>query len=222
LRFPRAFRQLHPFIDGGYPAFLLTIACLTVGCTKVLEPAPPPPPAEPVASPTRPKSALPRRPPSATAAVSPAAPAQVAPSDTLNGDPNGLKREALNEALQKALAAMQGCLGSSGPTTMGLGFTAQNDGNAADVQVSGASVEDERCVSGAVRAMRLPAFQGKPVPVKLPLNVFRPQLPPPPVAQAAPPAPSAPPPPPPGSSYALPTMPTSAPPAQAAQPFIQP
>lgn len=119
---------------------------------------------------------------------------------------------------------MQGCLGSSGPATMGLGFTAQNDGRAADVQVSGASTEDERCVSGAVGAMRLPAFEGKPVPVKLPLNVFRPHLPPPPVAQAAQaPAPSMPPPAPAGSTYALPTTPTkAAAPAQGTQPFIQP
>jgi hypothetical protein len=119
------------------------------------------------------------------------------------------------------MAAMQGCLGSSGPATMGLDFTAQNDGRAADVQVSGASAEDERCVSGAVGAMRLPAFEGKPVPVKLPLNVYRPQLPPPQqVAQPAP-APSAPPAPP--AAYALPTMPTkAAEPAPGAQRFIQP
>jgi hypothetical protein len=47
---------------------------------------------------------------------------------------------------------------------MGLAFTAQNDGRAADVQVSGASAEDERCVSGAVAALRLPAFEGNPCP----------------------------------------------------------
>src|SRR4051794_29767602 len=102
VRNERASAGLRCFIDGGYAALLLSLTVLGVGAckTQVLEAPPPPPPsAEP--SPPPPARAAPVRRPwpseTAAAALAPVA-APVPPSDTLNGDPKGLKREALDQA----------------------------------------------------------------------------------------------------------------------------
>jgi hypothetical protein len=131
------------------------------------------------------------------------------------------------EALQKAQATIGGCLGGTGGRALNLSFTVQNDGHAEDVQVSGASGDDERCVVGAIAAMRLPAFEGKPVPIRTPVNFYRPPAPaaPTPVAANVAAAPAAAPPPPPAPTsttpYAPSTMPTTAPPGSD-RTFIKP
>jgi hypothetical protein len=129
----------------------------------------------------------------------------IAPTvDTLNGDPKGLKREEVSTALQKALPALAPCLQGSGGANVGLSFEAAPEGRAANIKVTGASAEAERCVSNALAAVKLPSFEGKAVPLQFPLNVY--QAPPP----APPPPPPAPPPPAPGAAYTPPSaLPTS-------------
>jgi hypothetical protein len=142
--------------------------------------------------------------------------------DTLNGDPKGLKREDINNALQQLLPSLAGCFsGGGGPPTVGLAFDAEPEGRASHIKVNGASPEGERCVSATLGAAKLPAFEGKSVPVQFPISVFRPAAPPSAAAavENAPAAPvtvgsaaAVPAAPPPGSStapYVPPTMPAT-------------
>lgn len=185
--------------NGGVAAWRVLSAlwflAATGGCTKVLE-APPPPPAEPEAvAPARPAPApaAVRRPwPAEPRAAPPATPdaARVTTIETLNGDPNGLKREDLNSALQGALPGLAGCFQGegAGPPVVGLSFDADGGGKAQNVKVTGASREAGRCVSAALAAVKLPTFEGKPVPVQFPLSVYRQPPPPPPRPVPAEPA----------------------------------
>jgi hypothetical protein len=155
--------------------------------------------------------------------------------DTLNGDPNGLKREHINEALQNALPALAACFPGSGPPSMGLSFDAEPEGKATNIKVSGVTPDAERCVSATLASLKLPVFQGKSVPVQFPISMFRPAPTPPrvvthdpnpaPVAGAAPVAA----PPPPGTSTApyvpsssLQATPGSTPSNDQVKTFIQP
>jgi hypothetical protein len=145
--------------------------------------------------------------------------------DTLNGDPNGLKREQIGTALQQALPSLAPCLQGAPGASVGLSFDADPQGRARNIKVSGASPDAERCVSTALAQVKLPEFAGKAVPINFPLTVYRPAAapgaaPPPPSAPPSPPAPS------PGSGYpppsALPVSPPSKPTPSGGGPFIQP
>jgi hypothetical protein len=155
----------------------------------------------------------------------------------LNGDPKGLKREDINNALQQALPALAGCFqGSGGPPSIGLTFDAEPAGRASNIKVSGASPAAERCVSASLARVKLPVFEGKSVPVNFPISVFSPTPVPTPAAAVEPTAPAAvpvagaaavPPPPPAGTStspYVPSSMPatTGSAPAAQVKTFIQP
>jgi hypothetical protein len=89
--------------------------------------------------------------------------------------------------MQRAMPSLAPCLGGGG--NVGLSFDADPDGHAQNIKVSGASAEVERCVSATLGRVKLPAFEGKAVPVQFPLDVYRPAAPPAPPAAAAPASP---------------------------------
>lgn len=181
--------------SSRFAGLLGALALGAVACTKVIE-APPPPPAEepaaPAPAPVKPRpQPTPRRPwppPPPTAAAQPPDAARVTTVETLNGDPNGLKREDLNNALQGSLPSLAGCFqseGAGGPPSVGLSFDADGTGKAQNIKVTGASREAERCVTRTLTAAKLPTFEGKSVPVQFPLSVYRQPPPPAPAAPAA-------------------------------------
>jgi hypothetical protein len=214
----------------------LLLVCTVGACTKVRQQSDP--------LPARPLPSIARTEPTRRAwPVSPSSaplPPDAAPPvviDTLNGDPKGLKREDINNALQQALPTLAGCFqGSGGPPSIGLTFDAEPDGRASNIKVSGATPVAERCVSASLARVKLPVFEGKSVPVSFPITVYSPPVPKPtaaveqavpaavPVAGAA----AVPPPPPPGTSTApyvpssMPATAGSAPSATEVKTFIQP
>jgi hypothetical protein len=155
-------------------AALWLLVGTVAGCTKVRQQTDPLParPLPPIAHSSEPT----RRPwPTTPAAVTQppdAAPAVIV--DTLNGDPKGLKREDINNALQQALPTLAACFQGAGPPSIGLSFDAEPDGKATNIKVSGASPEGERCVSATLGRTKLPVFEGKSVPVSFPISIYRP------------------------------------------------
>jgi hypothetical protein len=154
--------------------------CLSVGllaCTKVVEqPVLETPPAPPQAqAPARPRAPQrPAWPSSAPApAAAPVARETAAPVDTLNGDPNGLKREDLQAALDGAMTRFSGCVDAPGTTQLALSFDADPEGKATNIKVSGGGGNAEGCVSQVAGSLPLPKFTGKAVPVHFPITVQR-------------------------------------------------
>lgn len=93
---------------------------------------------------------------------------------TLNGDPKGLRRAELQRALDGALPGLASCFrGESPPGSVGLSFEADPSGKIRNVRVGGGGAEAERCVTSTLAGVRLPAFEGKPVPVDFPLAIQR-------------------------------------------------
>jgi hypothetical protein len=93
---------------------------------------------------------------------------------TLNGDPNGLKQEDLQRALDGAVGSLASCFKAGGPSNVGLSFDADPSGRPSGIKVSGASPETERCISNTLSGVRLPRFSGNAVPVQFPLSVHAP------------------------------------------------
>lgn len=159
------------------PGLSLGLALGLLACTKVVPPPPPEPTPtvpEPVAKrksppppPAWPKSPTP---PPAPAAPPPAAAPAV---ETLNGDPNGLKREDLQAALDGAMDRFAGCVNGAGTTQVALSFDAGPAGKAENIKVSGGGASAETCVSAIVTSLSLPKFSGRPVPVHFPITVKR-------------------------------------------------
>ncbi len=182
-------------------SWTLLMALCAAGCTKII-PAPestgePPAAGEQAAAPTRPKVyiATPSQAPVARPTVTPPTPVDALKAiNTLNGDPNGLKREDLNNAMQAVIPSLASCFEAAAPPSVTLAFDADPSGAVQNVKVTGASPTAETCVTRSLTAMRLPVFQGKLVPVTFPLTIYqRPQpAPPPPVAARPAPPPSAP------------------------------
>jgi hypothetical protein len=186
------------------PAICAALAALGACKAKVKEQpaaaaAPPPiavataPAAPPRRAPTReaPAAASEIPAPSTPGAVAIAAARDAGPA-TLNGDPGGLKREDLNRAIDAVMPGFAGCF-QGGPAPggpVGLAFDADPSGRAQNVRVSGAGAEAQKCITGALAGLRLPAFAGPSVPVEIPLAVHRPA--PPPAPAPPPPAPPAP------------------------------
>jgi hypothetical protein len=172
--------------------WLVLVVCIVSGCTKVRQQADPMParPLPPIA-----RNEPTRRPWPVEPSVGAALPPDAAPTvivDTLNGDPKGLKREDINNALQQALPTLAGCFQGAGPPSIGLSFDAEPEGRASNVKVSGASPEGERCVVASLGRVKLPVFEGKAVPVSFPISVFRPAALPTPTAAAEGAAPAVP------------------------------
>jgi hypothetical protein len=187
---------------------LLVAVALLGACTKVNEqpPAPQTAPLEQVprqATAPRPTAKLrsptwtsawvddQTRPPTPKLAARPdAAPAPA----TLNGDPKGLEREALQKILDAAMPAFAACFdGVQGSHTVALSFDADPAGRANNVRVQGGGPGAERCVSGVAAGLSLPSFSGNPVPVHFPLSIRgTTTTPPPAAAKAEPPAQPAP------------------------------
>ncbi len=179
----------------------LWLACAGGACTKVQEQ--PELPRQVMAQPIASAPAKPARPrntpwPSST----PFAPDRVAPArrsapdtrpavETLNGDPNGLKREDLQKVMDGAMPALAGCFeGSEGSISVAVSFDADPGGKATNLKVSGGGAGAEKCVSGVAAGLRLPSFAGASVPVHFPLSIRAP-IRAKPAAAASPGAPAA-------------------------------
>jgi hypothetical protein len=111
--------------------------------------------------------------PVVVAAQPSASPGQGGPA-TLNGDPNGLTRETLNQAVQGAMGSLASCFASLTQDPMvAVSFEADPSGRPSLLRVNGAPPDAERCIRNIVQGMRFPAFQGKGVQVDLPLSFHR-------------------------------------------------
>jgi hypothetical protein len=204
--------MIRPAVAAFSLRFLLRSGLLGAGllgsggaCTKVIEqptlapPDNPPPEVKVAKKPTRPPSRNPWPPSTAfasdrTAPVArPAAAPDTRPAvETLNGDPNGLKREDLQKELDGAMPALAACFdGSEGSSNVALSFDADPAGKAANLKVSGGNPTSAGCVRGVLGGLRLPAFSGAAVPVHFPLTVRAPVRPKPAAAAQAATAPAA-------------------------------
>jgi hypothetical protein len=189
------------FPVAGSLALSLALSSIwgAAGCIKVNEQPPlpevelEPPPAAPVVK----KAPRPNRPWAPTAFASDPAPppAQVAAKpdaarpvvETLNGDPNGLKREDLQKILDGAMPAFAACFEKSETSVnVGLSFDADPAGGASNLKVTGGDPASSSCVKKVVSGLRLPGFSGPAVPVHFPLSIHASTRPKP--AASAPPA----------------------------------
>jgi hypothetical protein len=156
-------------------------------CTKVQEqPVLPPPEAPPpvvkpvVRKPARSANSW----GSSFASERPAAPApravvavdaRPATVETLNGDPNGLKREDLQKAVDAVMPTLAACFDNAeGAGSVAVSFDADPGGKPINLKVSGGGPGPEGCVRGVLGGLRLPTFTGAPVPVHLPLAIRAP------------------------------------------------
>jgi hypothetical protein len=113
-------------------------------------------------------------PPAALAALSASSEKAAVQRATLNGDPNGITRESLNRSVQGAMGALAGCFASTTQDpTIAVSFEADPSGKPSLVRISGAPPDAEHCVREVVQNIRFPAFDGKAVPVDLPLSFHR-------------------------------------------------
>jgi hypothetical protein len=101
-----------------------------------------------------------------------AAPSGVpAGAGTLNGNPSGLTREALNTAIQGTMGQLASCFSPSAQNPMvAVSFEADPAGRPSLVRVNGAPADAERCVRNIIQGMRFPRFEGNAVHVDLPLT----------------------------------------------------
>jgi hypothetical protein len=162
---------------GLAAAVALSLGGLGAACTKVVEP-PVLDPQAPVPEPVKKRKFAP--PPPAWPAAKPAAPTPPPPPppaapavETLNGDPEGLKREDLQNRLDAAMDRFTACVDAPGTTRVALSFDAAPEGGAQNVKVSGGGAVADKCVAGVVAGLSLPKFSGKPVPVHFPIVVQR-------------------------------------------------
>jgi hypothetical protein len=90
---------------------------------------------------------------------------------TLNGNPSGLTREALNTAIQGTMGQLAACFSPSAQNPMvSVSFEADPAGRPSLVRINGAPPDAERCVRNIVQGMRFPRFEGNGVHVDLPLT----------------------------------------------------
>jgi hypothetical protein len=105
--------------------------------------------------------------------VRPAVPppsAVTAPVDSLNGDPRGLTRGDLNRVMSDAVKQMSSCFTAGTPNPkINLSFEAEPSGRTSLLRVKGAPSNAEPCIRNIIQEMRLPSFEGKAVPVEMPL-----------------------------------------------------
>lgn len=112
--------------------------------------------------------------PAPVAVVAPTSPGGNKAAPSLNGDPNGLTREALNQSIQGAMGSLASCFSSLTQDPMvAVSFEADPSGRPSLVRVNGAPADAERCIRNIVQGIRFPGFQGKGVQVDLPLSFHR-------------------------------------------------
>jgi hypothetical protein len=93
---------------------------------------------------------------------------------TLNGDPNGITRDALNRSVQGAMGSFAACFSSLTQDPMvSVSFEADPSGRPSLVRVGGAPPDAEHCIRNVVQNIRFPSFEGKGVQVDLPLSFHR-------------------------------------------------
>jgi len=93
---------------------------------------------------------------------------------TLNGDPNGITRDTLNRSIQGAMGAFAACFSALTQDPMvSVSFEADPSGRPSLVRVGGAPPDAEHCIRDVVQGLRFPSFEGKGVPVDLPLSFHR-------------------------------------------------
>jgi hypothetical protein len=89
----------------------------------------------------------------------------------MNGHPNGLRRAAVNTAIQGAMGTIASCFSPSAQNPMvAVSFEADPSGRAGLVRVDGAPGDSERCIRQAIENLRLPRFEGNGVRINLPLS----------------------------------------------------
>jgi hypothetical protein len=187
-------------VAGTVAACLLALGA--GACSKVNEqpplPAPEeaPPPVKQVKKAPRPNRPWPSS--SAFASDQMAAQPRAAPDaarpavETLNGDPNGLKREDLQKILDGAMPAFAACFDKAERSVnLALSFDAEAAGSVGNLKVSGGDPASDTCVKRVVTGLRLPTFSGPAVPVHFPLSIQAsvrkmPATPPPPAEPARP------------------------------------
>jgi hypothetical protein len=97
-----------------------------------------------------------------------------APSSTMNGDPKGLTREALNRALQGVVASVASCFSPSTPDPMvTVSFEADPSGRPSLVRLKGAPADAEHCIRNVVQDIHFSSFEGKGVQVDFPVTFHR-------------------------------------------------
>jgi hypothetical protein len=117
---------------------------------------------------------IPDDPPPAAVVAQPASPGGQGQSATLNGDPNGLTRETLNQSIQGAMGSIAACFASLTQDPMvAVSFEADPSGRPSLLRVNGAPADAERCIRNIVQGIRFPSFQGRGVHVDLPLSFHR-------------------------------------------------
>lgn len=95
--------------------------------------------------------------------------------ETLNGDPEGLKRDELQAALQGVLGRLAQCFVKSEVTSAVVSFEADPTGVPRGIRVKGAEGPTASCISGIVSAISFPRFSGNPVPIDYPISVLKQQ-----------------------------------------------
>jgi hypothetical protein len=176
-------------IRAAWAAIL--VAWGTAACSRTLEQPPPPPPEAPppAVKPMVKKAARPanpwgsswgassfatERPAAASAPRAVAVDARPA-ANTLNGDPDGLKQEDLQKAIDAVMPTIAACFdGAEGAGSVTVSFDADPSGRPANLKVAGGGAGPEGCVRGVLGGLRLPTFTGAPVPVALPLAIRAP------------------------------------------------
>jgi len=106
-----------------------------------------------------------------TAASAPSAAAQSTQGGSLNGDPRGLTRDSLNRSMAPIVGKIAACFSPGmGNPMVSLSFEAEPSGRTSMLRVKGAPADSEYCIRKIMQETKLPAFEGKAVPIDLPLS----------------------------------------------------
>jgi hypothetical protein len=107
--------------------------------------------------------------PSATLALPAGGGGQSSPS--LNGNPRGLTRDSVNRSMGPVIGKIASCFNPGmGNPMVSLSFEAEPNGRASMLRVRGAPPESEYCIRKIMQETKFPAFEGKAVPIDLPLS----------------------------------------------------
>jgi HAMP domain-containing protein len=98
---------------------------------------------------------------------------QLAAASRLNDDPDGLRREDLQKALDASMGTLAGCFDGSDANSAGVFFEADPSGIARGIQVRGVPPATAACIQKTVASLKFPEFHGNPVPIDFPLSVHR-------------------------------------------------
>jgi hypothetical protein len=90
---------------------------------------------------------------------------------SLNGDPRGLTRDSLNRSMAPVVGRIASCFSPGmGNPMVSLSFDAEPNGRTSLLRVKGAPPDSEYCIRKIMQDIKFPAFEGKAVPIDLPLS----------------------------------------------------